>query len=128
MKTGIHPKYNNNIEITCGCGNVVIAGSTKAEIKTEICSACHPFFTGQQKLVDTAGRVDKFRAKMQKAEELKATKKTKAEKNREKTFEAKVNKAIKENAEKKAAAKEKEAAKKVKASEKKAKEVVESAE
>lgn len=100
MKTDIHPKYHNNIIITCGCGNSIIAGSTKAEIKTEICSACHPFYTGQQKLVDTAGRVDKFRAKIKKAEELKSKSQNKADKEMDKTFEAKVNRAIKEKKEK----------------------------
>jgi large subunit ribosomal protein L31 len=76
MKTDLHPKYNENIKITCSCGNVIIAGSTQEKIKTEICSACHPFYTGQQKLVDTAGRVDKFMARKRRAEEIK-TKKTK---------------------------------------------------
>ncbi|MCG3176516.1 MAG: 50S ribosomal protein L31 [Candidatus Omnitrophica bacterium] len=59
MKDGIHPKYNEAV-IACACGNVIHTRSTKANIKVEICSACHPFFTGKQKLIDTAGRVDKF--------------------------------------------------------------------
>ena len=62
MKEGIHPKYQP-VEIRCHCGNVIEAGSTKKDIKVEICSACHPFFTGTQKLVDTAGRVERFRRK-----------------------------------------------------------------
>lgn len=70
MKTDIHPKYNRNLQIVCSCGNMFIAGSTKAEIKTEICSACHPFYTGQQKLVDTAGRVDKYLARVKKAQKI----------------------------------------------------------
>lgn len=74
MKAQIHPQYFEELKILCSCGNTIIAGSTKKTIKTEICSACHPFFTGQQKLVDTAGRVDKFMAKMKKAEAIKAKK------------------------------------------------------
>jgi len=60
MKEGIHPKYFETT-ITCACGNVIHTRSTVKNIRVEICSACHPFFTGRQKLVDTAGRVEKFR-------------------------------------------------------------------
>ena len=59
MKEGIHPQYNE-ITVKCACGNSFLTRSTRKEIFTEICSACHPFFTGKQKLVDIAGRVDKF--------------------------------------------------------------------
>ena len=59
MKKGIHPKYEK-VVATCACGNSFETRSTKAEIKMEICSSCHPFFTGKQKLVDTAGMVDRF--------------------------------------------------------------------
>ena len=59
MRDGIHPKYERT-KITCGCGAVVETRSTKKEIRVEICSNCHPFYTGKQKLVDTAGRVEKF--------------------------------------------------------------------
>ncbi len=62
MKTGIHPKYELTT-IKCACGNVIETRSTVKNIQVEICSACHPFFTGKQKLVDTAGRVDRFRKK-----------------------------------------------------------------
>jgi len=63
MKTGIHPDYVET-KITCLCGNVVETRSTAgAELHTEICSACHPFYTGQQKIVDTAGRVERFKNK-----------------------------------------------------------------
>ncbi|MDR1392016.1 MAG: 50S ribosomal protein L31 [Clostridiales bacterium] len=55
----IHPKYEQTI-ITCACGNVIETGSTKSNIHVEICSKCHPFFTGQQKLVDSGGRVQRF--------------------------------------------------------------------
>ncbi len=59
MKEGIHPEYKQTT-ITCACGEVIETGSTKENIQVEICSKCHPFFTGKQKLVDTGGRVEKF--------------------------------------------------------------------
>ncbi len=60
MKAKIHPTYFPEAKIICACGNIVTAGSTVAEIRVEICSSCHPFYTGKQKLVDTARRVEKF--------------------------------------------------------------------
>ena len=62
MKSDIHPEYNK-IFASCACGNKVELGSVDKEINVEICSACHPFFTGKQKLIDTAGRVEKFMKK-----------------------------------------------------------------
>ncbi len=62
MKEGIHPDYKATT-ITCACGAVYETGSTKQDVRVEICSKCHPFFTGKQKLVDSGGRVDKFRKK-----------------------------------------------------------------
>jgi large subunit ribosomal protein L31 len=62
MREGIHPKYELT-KITCACGNVIETRSTARDIKVEICSSCHPFFTGKQKLVDTAGRIERFRKK-----------------------------------------------------------------
>jgi len=62
MKKGIHPEYVD-CTITCSCGNVIHTRSTRKEIKVEICSKCHPFFTGTQKIIDTAGRVEKYRKK-----------------------------------------------------------------
>lgn len=62
MKKDIHPKYDHTT-ITCACGNVIETKSTAKDIHVEICSACHPFFTGKQKLVDTAGRVERFKKK-----------------------------------------------------------------
>lgn len=62
MKKGIHPEYHKTI-VHCACGNEFETGSTAKEIKVEICSACHPFFTGKQKLVDSAGRVERFKKK-----------------------------------------------------------------
>lgn len=60
MKTAIHPTYNSEVTVTCACGNSFVTGSTKDQIIIELCSNCHPFYTGKQKLVDTARRVDRF--------------------------------------------------------------------
>lgn len=62
MKKGIHPDYQE-CTVICACGNTFKTRSTKKEIRVEICSQCHPFFTGKQRIVDTAGRVEKFRKK-----------------------------------------------------------------
>jgi len=59
MKAGIHPEYHD-VEVHCACGNTFNTRSTKKELRLEICNACHPFFTGKQKLIDTAGMVEKF--------------------------------------------------------------------
>ncbi|MDA0988436.1 MAG: 50S ribosomal protein L31 [Chloroflexi bacterium] len=62
MKTEIHPKYYPDAEVTCGsCGNVFVVGSTKPSLRVEICSKCHPFFTGEQRLIDTEGRVERMK-------------------------------------------------------------------
>jgi len=74
MKSGIHPNYVNTT-VTCGCGNTFQTRSTVKEMRVEICSVCHPFYTGQQKILDTAGRVERFNqkyAKFRKAQEEKA--------------------------------------------------------
>lgn len=64
MKKGVHPQYQECV-ITCACGNTVHTRSTKTRISVEICSQCHPFFTGHQKIVDTAGRVERYRHRYQ---------------------------------------------------------------
>ena len=61
MKTEIHPKYYPEATVRCACGETFTTGSTKPELRVEICSKCHPFYTGKQKLVDTGGRVDRFK-------------------------------------------------------------------
>ena len=72
MKAAIHPAYNE-VRVHCACGNTFLTRSTnKSDINVEICSACHPFFTGKQKLMDTAGRVERFRRKYAKVEPAKA--------------------------------------------------------
>lgn len=63
MKQDIHPNYNSNAVVKCACGNTFTTGSVKDELKVEICSNCHPFFTGKNKIVDIGGRVEKFRKK-----------------------------------------------------------------
>lgn len=91
MKTDIHPQYNEKIKVACSCGNSFTTGSTLPEINIEICSECHPFYTGKQKLVDTAKRVDKFQAKLEKSKEVAKTrkgKKVKAARARKKKEEA----------------------------------------
>ncbi|OGH80956.1 MAG: 50S ribosomal protein L31 [Candidatus Magasanikbacteria bacterium RIFCSPLOWO2_02_FULL_44_11] len=64
MKTAIHPQYNTDTKVTCACGNTFVTGSTMKEIRVELCNQCHPFYTGKQKFVDTARRVEKFQEKM----------------------------------------------------------------
>lgn len=76
MKKEIHPKYGL-AEITCSCGNVIKTGSTTPKMQVEICSACHPFYTGDKKLIDIAGRVDRFKALLKKKEIIKKAKKAK---------------------------------------------------
>lgn len=71
MKADIHPKYVD-AEIRCACGNVIKTRSTKAHVLIGICNACHPFYTGQQKFVDTAGRVDKFQQRLAKTQAAQA--------------------------------------------------------
>ncbi|MBD3361012.1 50S ribosomal protein L31 [Candidatus Peregrinibacteria bacterium] len=96
MKKDIHPDYQD-IKFTCACGAEFTAGSTiKENFKTEICSNCHPFYTGKQKLVDTSGRVDKFMEKMKRAQEMGEKKVKKVEKGKSK-------KAAKESAKEKSA-------------------------
>ena len=80
MKKDIHPQYNQKAKVTCSCGNSFEVGSTEKEIKVEVCSACHPFYTGTAKFIDTAGRVDKFKDKIKKAQEFKTKKDTKKSK------------------------------------------------
>jgi large subunit ribosomal protein L31 len=63
MKDGIHPQYFADATVTCVCGNTFKTGSSQKEVRVDICSACHPFFTGKQKLIDTEGRIDRFRRK-----------------------------------------------------------------
>jgi large subunit ribosomal protein L31 len=80
MKKDIHPKYYSEAKIICACGNVITTGSVKPEMKVEVCSACHPFYTGKKRLVDTTGRVDRFKKRMEKSEKLLSEKMKRSEK------------------------------------------------
>lgn len=71
MKLDIHPTYHENVMITCVCGNSFETGSTVDALAVEVCSACHPFYTGKQKVIDIAGRVDKFKKRQEEAAALK---------------------------------------------------------
>lgn len=74
MKNDIHPIYYSDTKISCACGNAFIGGSTRKEIHVEICSNCHPFYTGKQKLIDTTGTVDKFKKRAERGVQMAATK------------------------------------------------------
>jgi len=74
MKDNIHPKYYEKAKVVCACGNTFEVGSTKEHIETEICSKCHPFYTGKEKIIDTLGRVEKFRKKLAKKQPAKKKK------------------------------------------------------
>ena len=95
MKKDIHPTYYANAKVVCACGNTFTTGSTMPEIHVEICSNCHPFYTGKQKLVDTAGRVEKFKKRVQEAQtrtKVHVSKKHKLAKKAEKKAAKKVEK------------------------------------
>lgn len=77
MKAAIHPKYQEDVVVTCSCGNKFTTGSTKSIIAVEVCYKCHPFYTGEQRLMDTKGRVETFQKKMQAANSYKELKKAK---------------------------------------------------
>lgn len=77
MKKDIHPEYHEKARITCACGNSFTVGSTKKEIRVELCNLCHPFYTGKQKFVDTARRVEKFQEKMARVKKTAAVRKGK---------------------------------------------------
>jgi large subunit ribosomal protein L31 len=73
VKKNIHPKYYDDCQVTCACGNKFTTGATVPEIKVEICSKCHPFFTGETKYVDTEGRIERFERKRKAAQQKKAS-------------------------------------------------------
>lgn len=83
MKSDIHPTYFEDAQVVCVCGNTFTTGSTKQQIKVEICSNCHPFYTGTQKFVDSVGKVQKFQAKQAAAATRQATVKAKKQKTEE---------------------------------------------
>lgn len=78
MRKGIHPTYYTDAQVTCACGNTWTTGSTKKQIRTDVCSKCHPFFTGEQRIVDTEGQVDRFYKKLQAREQFMAEQEARA--------------------------------------------------
>ena len=80
MKKTIHPKYTPDAKIACACGTVYTIGSTSPEIQTELCAACHPFYTGKQKILDTARRVEKFQERLTQKTTVSSGKKVKTQK------------------------------------------------
>lgn len=72
MKEKIHPEYYPGAQVICGCGNIFTTGSTRKQLKVELCSKCHPFFTGERRMIDTAGRVERFEQRFKKTEARKA--------------------------------------------------------
>lgn len=91
MKSDIHPKYNTKTKVICGCGNEFFVGSTQEKIETEICSACHPFYTGKERGAVSGGRVEKFKKRLEKKTDFqkKAEKKAKKKKKRKEKTEKK---------------------------------------
>ncbi len=79
MKQGIHPTYYSEATVVCSCGNSWTTGSTRDEIHTDVCSACHPFFTGEQRIVDTAGQVDRFMKRLRGKDSIRAKVRAEAE-------------------------------------------------
>lgn len=88
MKQGIHPKYYPNATVICSCGNTWTTGATVEVIRTDICSSCHPFFTGEQRIVDTAGQVDRYQKRLKRYEEHVAEEKIRTEQALDKEREA----------------------------------------
>lgn len=93
MKADIHPTWNNTCTVTCSCGASFTTGSTESELKVDICSKCHPFFTGEMRFVDEQGKVEKFQEKLKQAAKLQAKRKDKA---KEKASKAQAPKSLKE--------------------------------
>lgn len=96
MKKDLHPKYYPEAKVTCACGNSFKVGSTLPEIQIEICSACHPFYTGKQNLIDTSGRVEKFKERLAKKDSAAASRKGKKAKKVKSEIRKKTPKKIKE--------------------------------
>ncbi|MFW5888461.1 MAG: 50S ribosomal protein L31 [Patescibacteria group bacterium] len=97
MRKDIHPTYYPKSKVKCVCGNTFEVGATKEELRVELCSQCHPFYTGKQKLVDTAKRVEKFEARKKAQKELSKTKKGKTAKRAEESKKKEEDKPKKED-------------------------------
>lgn len=99
MKKGIHPEYYPNAVVRCSCGNTFTVGSTQEEIHTDVCSACHPFFTGEQRIVDTAGQVERFLKRLERRDEILSEEPAEgAEQEQDKKAEASAKKKAKKSA------------------------------
>lgn len=96
MKTNIHPQWYPDAQVVCACGNTFTIGSTKQTIRVEICSKCHPFFTGEMKYVDTMGRVDRFQQKQKIAQTQKVQLEAKRKKKLEKQEQIRSPKSLRE--------------------------------
>ena len=94
MKQDTHPKYYPNATVICSCGNTWTTGSTVEVIRTDVCSACHPFFTGEQRIVDTAGQVDRYQKRLQRYEQHVAEEQTRTEEALRKQEETLLNQQI----------------------------------
>lgn len=92
MKSKLHPKWYPEANVACACGNAFTVGATQPEIRVEVCSSCHPFYTGQMKYIDTAGRVDAFRSKQAKAKKKLLTKTEKRKLKKEKRIKEEIEK------------------------------------
>lgn len=91
MKTAIHPKWYNDAKVTCACGNTFTTGASVAQIQVEVCSKCHPFYTGQMKYLDTAGRVEAFKSRQGQASKNVLSKAEKRKMKREKRMQEELN-------------------------------------
>lgn len=91
MKAQIHPKWYSDATVTCACGNVFTTGATMPQIQVEVCSVCHPFYTGQMKFLDTTGRVESFKAKLTRASSNVLSKADKRKMKREKRIQEELN-------------------------------------
>ncbi|MBI4272256.1 50S ribosomal protein L31 [Candidatus Uhrbacteria bacterium] len=100
MKKDIHPPYYKDAKIACACGNLLTVGSTVESASVEICSACHPFYTGTQKFVDTAGRLERFQKRASKKTDAQAARKGKKAKNKVRSARKVVKKVEKQKSEK----------------------------
>lgn len=100
MKKDIHPTYYKEAKIACACGNLLTVGSTMENVSVEICSACHPFYTGKQKLIDTAGRLERFQKRVSKKTDAQAARKGKKAKNKVRSARKVVKKVAKQKVEK----------------------------
>lgn len=125
MKSGIHPTYHSKVKVTCACGAAFEVGSTCESYHVDVCSQCHPFYTGKQKLVDTEGRVDKFRARMEAAKKMQAVEEARmSKKTKKESVEEKIMRKVQEKEDMKEAEKTAKEEAKKEAAKKKAEKII----